>query len=128
MAGFYHAFSAARTTTPDPAQLLTQLRVADPTIGVAPWPDSLGRIQVKKNSTWTAPQITAARDVIETAPAVTPQSLAQALIDRYPIEWRALALTLVDQINVLRTHPAIGLAAVTPQQALTAIRNKAATL
>lgn len=128
MAGFYHAFSAARTTTPDPAQLLLQLRVADPTIGVASWPDSLGRIQVKKNSTWTAPQIAAAQNVIETAPALTPQSIAQALIDGYPIELRALVLALIDAINVLRTHSAIGLPAVTPAQAITAIRNKAATL
>jgi hypothetical protein len=40
--------------------------------------------------------------------------------------WRALALTLLDQINVLRVNA--GLVAVTPAQALAAIRVKAGTL
>jgi hypothetical protein len=126
MAG-YHTFTSLRTTVPDPAQLLTQLRVIDATIGAMTAPDGT-TVVAKKNTAWTAPQIASAQTVVDTAPALTPQSVAQTTIDRYPIELRALVLTLIDQLNVLRTHAAIGLTAVTPQQAITAIRNKAATL
>lgn len=127
MAAFYQTVMTSRTTAPDPAQLLTQLRATDATIGVS-WPPNGGPIKLKKSTAWTAAQITAAQNIVDTAPALTPQSAAQDAVDRYPIEIRALVLTLIDQLNVLRTHAAIGLPAVTPAQALAAIRNKAATL
>jgi hypothetical protein len=121
----YHVFTSARSTVPDPAQLLVQLRALDPTAGM----DGVRvPITVKKATTWTATQITAAQNVIDTAPAMTPQSVAQAEIDAWPIMFRSLVLALVDEINILRSHPAIGLTARTPAQAIAAIRNKAATL
>ncbi len=65
---------------------------------------------------------------VAAAPAATPQLDAQAWVDALPIEMKAIVLTLLDEINILRTHAAIGLAARTPTQAVNAIRAKAGTL
>jgi hypothetical protein len=123
----YHAFTLARTTESDPASLLTSLRASDVTIGVQHTTGTTAYV-LKKATAWTAPQITAAQNALETAPVASPQLTAQALIDGWDLATKALVLALIDAINTLRTHPAIGLAAVTPAQALAAIRNKAATL
>ena len=66
----YQAFTSARTTEPDPTSLLAQLRALDPTAGVQhqPGPSYI----IKKNTAWTAPQITAAQNAIDTAPASSP--------------------------------------------------------
>ena len=53
---------------------------------------------------------------------------AQGQIDSLPVFQRAIILTLLDQINVLRAGLPVPLPAVTPAQALAAIRTKAGTL
>ncbi len=126
MAAFYQTFTSSRTTEPDPAVLLAQLRALDATAGVIhiePGPI----FTVKKGTAWTGPQITAAQNVLDTASATTPRLSAQDRIDQYPIEIRALVLVMIDEINRLRagTAPAT---AITPAQAIAAIRTKAGTL
>lgn len=93
----------------------------------------------KKATVWTPGQITAVQNAIDTGAAVTPRSLAQAEIDTAPIALWALALMLLDEINVLRTELNTVRAAVSPpltpplaprneQQAKNAWRTKAGTL
>ena len=53
---------------------------------------------------------------------------AQAVIDAYPIELRALVLALVDALNVIRAALPAPLPPITAGQGLAAIRAKAATL
>jgi hypothetical protein len=123
----YQSFTSPRATEPDPAALLAQLRALDPTAGVqhaAGSPDYI----VKKATAWTAPQIAAAQNAIDTAPAVTPQRQAQNEIDQWPISVRALVLALIDQLNTIRAALPTPLPAITPAQALAAIRTKAGTL
>ena len=77
----------------------------------------------------TAAQRSAAATLLTTvaidaaAQTAQDQKEAQAQIDAIPI-----VLTLVDQINVLRAALPTPLPAVTPQQAISAIRNKVSTL
>lgn len=148
MAGFYQVFTTARATRPDPAQLQAQLRALDASAGVMVSPDGT-TFTVKKNTTWTGPQITAVQNVVNTAPTVTPQSVAQAEIDAWPLTLKALVLALIDKINDMDANTAALLAAVnvlntktttaqttlpnatapvTPAQALNAVRVKAGTL
>lgn len=124
----YLRLTTIRTTRPDPQALIAGIRTAtgDPT-AVLITHDGATAIG-KKASDWAAPQIAAAQTLLDTAPTWTAQLAAQQAVDRFPIEYRALILALVDAINVLRTHPAIGLPAVTPAAALQAIRAKAGTL
>lgn len=70
MAGFYQTFTSARATEPDPAALVAALRALDATAGVQHQPGPT--YVVKKNTAWTAPQITAAQNAIDTAPATSP--------------------------------------------------------
>lgn len=72
----------------------------------------------------TGPQ--GAQNALDTTPNITPQRQAQNEIDNWPIALKALALTLLDQINMLRTRA--GLPTVSSTQALAAIRDKAGTL
>lgn len=125
MAAFYQPFVANRTTTADPATLFSTLRGLDPSVGIQ---HSVAdqSYTLKKATVWTAGQIAAAQNVLDTCAPVTPQSIAQNEIDTWPISVKALVLTLIDQLNVLRAFHS--LPAVTPAQALTAIRNKAGTL
>lgn len=127
MPGVYQAFTTARTTVPDPAQLQAQLRALDPTAGVTPTSPDGRSFTVKKNTVWTQPQITAAQNVIDTAPAVSLQSIAQAEIDAWPIAQKAFALALIDQLNVIRSKLSPPLPDITAAQALAAIRAKAGT-
>lgn len=126
MPGFDHVFTSARTTVPDPAQLQANVRALDATAGIVPRGD--GTYRVKKNTAWTGPQITAAQNAIDTAPAVTLQTVAQAEIDAWPIVQRALVLALIDQLNVIRSKLSPALPDITPAAALAAVRAKAGTL
>lgn len=123
----YHPFTAARTAEPDPATLLAQLRALDATAGVQ-HDVGTSAFNLKKATAWTGPQITAAQNVLDTAPAASPQLTAQAEIDGWPIAQRALLLALIDQLNVIRSKLTPALPAITPAQALQAARDKAATL
>jgi hypothetical protein len=68
----YHTFTSARTTDPDPATLSAALRGLDATAGLQVRPDLGPRTYVvKKATSWTAPQITAAQTAIDTAPETT---------------------------------------------------------
>lgn len=117
-------FTSARATEPDRATLLAQLRALDATAGVQHDPGPTYR--VKKATAWTGPQITAAQNVIDTAPAATPALTAQSMIDTMPIFEKAIILTLIDELNTLRALHS--LAPRTVAQAIAAVRTKAGTL
>lgn len=137
MPGFYQSFTSARATEPDPTTLLAQLRALDVSAGVQHALGSPTYI-LKKATAWTGPAISAAQGVIDAAPASSPQLTAQANILRWPIEFQALALSLVDvlndhqhQINAIRAslpNPPGDRADITGTQALTAVSAKAGTL
>lgn len=112
MAGFYQAFSTARTTEPDPASLLASLRALDATAGVQH--TSGPQYVIKKATAWTAPQIAAAQTVIDTAPAATPQLAFQAAVDAFTPLDLAVMRVLLDEVNVLRTELNTLRAAVSP--------------
>jgi hypothetical protein len=121
----YQQLSSTRTTEPDPVALLASLRAIEPS--AATWHD--GNIyHVKTAAPLTAPQLASMQTAIDTAPELTPQRAAQNEIDRWPIAQRALLLALIDQLNVLRSKLSPPLGAITPAQALQAVRDKAATL
>lgn len=122
----YQTFTSVRATEPDPTALLTQLRALDATVGVQ---HSVGPTYVIKKATdWTAPQIAAAQNALDTAPASTPQLTAQAWVDAMPLNEKALILTLLDQVNLIRSKLSPPLPAITPAQVLQAVRDKAGTL
>lgn len=127
MAGFYQTFTSTRQTEPDPATLLSNLRAQDSTAGVQHLSGSPTYV-VKKATDWTPQQITFVQNQIDTCPPVSSESIAQTVIDNMPIFEKALLLTLLDQINVLRAALPTPLAAITPAQAIAAVRTKAGTL
>lgn len=122
----YQTFTSGRATEPDPASLLTAIKALDATAGLHHQPGS--NYVVKKATAWTAPQITAAQNAIDTAPAATAQLTAQVEVDQMSIYDKAFALALIDQLNVIRAALPSPLAAITPAQALAAIKAKAGTL
>lgn len=124
MAAFYQDFTSANTN-PDFGSLVNTLRGADATIGVQ-HVEGTQAYRLKKATAWLPGQVAAAQNVIDNALASSPQLQAQNEIDHWPITIKALALMLVDQINVLRQ--AQSLPPVTPAQALAAIRTKAGQL
>jgi hypothetical protein len=126
----YHTFTSARTTMPDWPSVLTSIRtaVADPTVGGWPDPGRYDTYTLKRNGVWSAPDIAATQTLIDNAPPLTPQMLAQRTIDAYPIEVKALVLALIDQLNVIRAALPSPLQPITPAAALAAIRQKAGTL
>lgn len=120
----YQEFTTARTTEPHFESLVAQLRAQDVT--AAPSRISMTRWIIKKETAWTVPQINAAQNILDNAPAITSRLIAQAQLDAISIFDKALVLTLLDQINILRANA--GLTTVTPAQAIQAIRTKAGTL
>jgi hypothetical protein len=135
----YITLTSPRSTAPDPVALGAAVRSAtgDATAVLAANLD--GTYKGKKAQPWSAADVTAAQNALDTAPALTPQRAAQNEIDAWPITMKAFALALIDEINVLRTEINTLRAAVsppltpplparTPTQAMNAIRNKAGTL
>lgn len=124
---FYSNFTSTRVTMPDPSALVATLRANVDALAGVFVPFGLGgTYSVKKATAFSAADVAACQAAIDTAPVLTPQRVAQNEIDGWPIVTKALALTLLDQINVLRTALALG--TITPAQAIAAIRAKAATL
>lgn len=82
----------------------------------------------------TPAQRTSAQTIINTivvdtaAQTLEDQRSAQLCVDNWPIETRALVLALIDQLNTIRAALPSPLGAITPAQALAAIRAKAGTL
>lgn len=126
MAGFSHDITSTRTTPVDQPALLATLRASDPTAGFSTLDSRL--FKVKKGSAWTAQQITQVQNAIDNAPDLTPQRAAQNLIDGWDIAQKSLVLALIDQVNLIRSKLSPPLGAITPAQALAAIRDKAGTL
>lgn len=123
----YNSFTVVRTTEPDQATLLAQLRALDATVGV----QHVAGTQIytlKKNTPWLAAHITAAANVLESAPTASASLAAQAEIDRLSIVERAIILTILDQFNVIRGALVPPLAPITPAQMIAAVRTKAGTL
>ncbi len=123
----YHTFATDRLTAPDMAAVLLSVRSAlsDSSVVIGGYgPTYTG----KKATPWSSNDIASAQTVLDTAPALTAQRLAQNELDALSIVLRALVLALVDPINQLRTQPTQAFPAVTPAQAFQAIRDKAATL
>lgn len=119
-------FTSPRQTIPDRPSLLAALQGLDPTAWVQFSPD--GAYVFEKATAWTAPQIAAAQNALDTAPAATPQLTAQAEIDRMSIFEKAIVLTILDQFNVVRSKLAPPLPDITVAQMIAAIRAKAGTL
>jgi hypothetical protein len=122
----YHAFTSVRSVAFDPSALQSGVRTACGDDAASMYMSDASHVVVKKAAEWTPQQIASTQVAIDACPSLTPQRGAQNEIDAWPISMKAFALALFDQINVLRQ--AAGLQPVTPAQAMTAIRNKAATL
>jgi hypothetical protein len=123
----YQSFTRGSAGEPDPATLLANLRALDATAGVQ---HDLGTaiFILKKATTWTAPQMTAAQTALDAAPQASPELSAQTEIDNWSLSQKAFALALIDQLNLIRAALPVPLAAITPTQAIAAIRAKAGTL
>lgn len=117
-----------RAIDPEMATLAKQLRAnIDATVGVARVVGT-DSYRLKKASVWQSAEVTTATTLITNAAGVTEQLVAQATVDSFPVLWKAVVLTLVDQLNVIRAALPAPLPPITPAQALAAIRAKAGTL
>jgi hypothetical protein len=119
----YHTFTSTRTTEPDPTSLLNACRGFDPSIGISHAVGS-GVWSMKKNTIWQPGQIVAAQQQIDTAPASTPQLTAQAQLDEMSIYDQAQIFTILDAVNTVRAALQPPLPAITPAQALQAMKAK----
>jgi hypothetical protein len=124
----YQSFTTSRTTEPDATSLLAQLRASvDGSAGVQHTTGTSSFV-VKKGTDWTAAQIAAAQTIIDTAPASSAGLTTQAAVDAMPLLEKAILLILLDQLNTIRASLVPPLGAITPAQAIAAVRQKAGTL
>lgn len=122
---FYTDITVARKE-PEPITLAKQLTAALAT--EVPFAHMVGTdaYRLKKDTDWTPADIALATSTITNAPALTEQLQAQVTIDALPVLLKAIVLTLIDEVNILRQ--AAGMQPRTVQQAINAIKNKAGTL
>ena len=119
-------FATSRTTVPDPGTLLINLRALDASASALQLSPAL--YSIGKSTTWTGLQITAAQNVLDTSAPITAELIAQTEIDNWSDTMKAFALSIIDQLNVIRAALPVPLPPITPAQAIAAIRAKAATL
>lgn len=81
-------------------------------------------ISVDKATNWTSPQITAVQNAINGVADVTTILMDQAYIDKMPKVEKAIILSLLDQINLIRSKLVPPLGAITPAQVVAAVRVK----
>lgn len=122
----YHLFTSARATLPDPVALTTAIRAATGDVTTVLANQFDGTWKGKKATAWTAPQIASVQNALDTTAEFTPQLQAQRFIDSMSIYDKARDLATIDALNTLRALHS--LAAITPAQAISAIRAKAGTL
>ena len=103
MSAFYQTFTSLRTTDPDPTTLLANLRALDASAGVQHEGGST-IYRIKKSTAWLPAHITAVQPVIDNCVASSPQLTARAHILAWPIEYRAMALAIMDWNNDLQTQ------------------------
>jgi hypothetical protein len=77
-----------------------------------------------EQAAFTNVDVPAVQAAVAAAPVVTALVGSKRVIDDLPVWHRAFFLTLLDQINQLRTQPSTTFAAVTPAQAWTAVKTK----
>ncbi len=122
----YITLTTTRTTRVDTVALLAAVKSAtgDATAVLMALPD--GTWRGKKANTWSAGDISAAQNALDTTAELTPQLAARQLVDNMSIYDKAQNLAIIDTLNTLRGFHSLG--AITPTQALNAIRAKADTL
>lgn len=115
---------------PDPANLATAIRptIGDPFYVRTQVDNGSVVVVVEKPTAWLAAEITAVQTAVTACVDRTPETDAQSWIDQLPIGEKAILLTLLDQINTIRAALPAPLGAITPAQAIAAVRAKAATL
>ena len=128
MADNPQVFTANKANPPYWLAVLHTLQSQDPTVSMGGPLDNPLSAVFCKSTPWTQAQVTAAQGAIDGAPDDSPEVEAQYHLDIASVFERALLLTLLDQINAIRAALPTPLAAITPAQALAAVRAKAATL
>lgn len=88
--------------------------------------DAVFTAVVDKNLVWTPGETAAVQTAVTNAPDSSRALTGQTAVDNIGILEKAVFLTALDQINVLRVNA--GLTAITVPQALAAVRAKAGTL
>lgn len=129
MAAFYTSIVSTRTTDPDVNSLLATLRSSvDSTIGIQASPGVFTYTLKKSTTDWTATDIANATTAINNAAPQTLDSIAQSTIDHFPVFEKAIALTLLDEINLLREWIASFKAAVAASTSLANLQTRVAAL
>ena len=123
--------AVARTTRPQLSSLADELRdllaVANAGSFTLRWQEATtGNTVVIEQGSFAGVDLTAVAAAVAAAPDWSEARDAQDWVANMPLGEKALLLTLLDQINVLRT--AAGLGTVTVAQALAAVKTKAGTL
>lgn len=121
--------TVARVTPPHLATLATLLAplLALASAGSFHLRYDSGAVVIEQGS-FTGVNVAAVQAAVAAAPADSDVLNAKEIIDELPVWQRAFFLTLLDQINVLRTQPTTTFGAVTPAQAWTAVKAKIDTL
>jgi hypothetical protein len=125
---FHQGFTSPRATLADPATLQANVRAAlnDQTVGISAFDAS--HYDVDKDALWSPADIAACQSAIDACPAQTPQSLVKAYLDNQSLVDRAKDLANLDQFNLIRSKLVPPLPAITPAQALNAVKAKVDTL
>ncbi len=125
------SLTSVRNTKPNMLALRTAVRAVTADVTAEIYlldPLDIKQWTLKTVSAVSAPVLASVQTTVDTASDYTIQQQAQDDIDRWSIELKALALALVDQLNVIRAALVPPKTAITPTQALAAIRDKASTL
>lgn len=85
-------------------------------------------VVVEKPTAWSGGNITTVQATVTAAAAQTAQTDAQNAIDALGILDKAILLTIIDQLNVIRAALTAPLPDITVPQAIAAVRAKAGTL
>lgn len=121
-------FQTTRPTMADPVTLIANVRaaVSDATADI--FANDPSHYIATKATAWSASDVATCQSLIDTCQSATPQSLVKAFLDNQPLVDRAIDLTILDQVNLIRSKLPTPLIAITPAQWINAVKAKVDTL
>jgi hypothetical protein len=117
-------FQTTRTTMADPVTLVANVRAAVSDATADCFANDPTHYIATKATPWLPADVAACQSVIDACPTATPQSLVKAYLDAQPLVERARDLTILDQVNLIRSKLPTPLVAITVAQWINAVKAK----
>src|SRR3954469_22378101 len=96
-------FQTTRQTLADPASLIANVRAAVNDVTADIFANDPSHYIATKVTPWLPADLATCQGLVDTCQSATPQSLVKAYLDNQTLVEKAIDLTILDQVNLIRS-------------------------